>query len=77
VSTEPTKLQRAIESGVFDAEAAAAFLNIPSVSVFHAKRREHGMKGVRFGQEWRYSREWLEALRKAAFGMDGPQRKKA
>src|SRR5262245_21992390 len=62
MKVDSQKLQLAMDSGVFDAETGAACLNCPSVEVFRVRRPADGMKGVRFGRVWRYSREWLEAL---------------
>lgn len=77
MTVDPAKLELAIQSKVFDPICAAAYLNFPSVKAFNVRRREHGVKGVRFGREWRYPIETLEALRKMVFGLDGPARKKA
>jgi hypothetical protein len=70
VDVDPAKLALAITSGVFDPEDAAAFLKCPTVEAFNRVRRRYKMKGLRVGQEWRYSREMLETLRKTMFGMD-------
>lgn len=58
---------------IFTPEEAQHYLKLPTMKSFDVHRREHGIRGVRFGRQWRYSREQLDALRLAMFGMDGPK----
>jgi hypothetical protein len=61
---------------VFTAAEAAAYLRLPNVRAFNRRRREHGVRGVRSGGSWLYSRATLDALKRLMFGEQGRPRQR-
>lgn len=53
---------------MFSADEAATYLRLPSTRAFNDRRREHGVKGIRVGQGWMYSKSQLDALKQMMFG---------
>lgn len=68
-ATTKEQPQRPACEDIFTTEEAVAHLKLPSVRAFNGWRKQAKVRGIRVGNQRRYSREQLTYIRQYIFGM--------